>query len=62
MPSSTGHFSVSTVVPLNTSPKSMVAPERHDHPGRFHVTFKLIKRQTYGRARHPLLRQRILLS
>lgn len=31
-------------------------------PGRFHVTFKLIKRQTYGRAGFALLRHRILLG
>jgi transposase len=31
-------------------------------PDRFHVTFKLLKRQTYGRAGYRLLRQRILLS
>jgi transposase len=29
---------------------------------RFHVTFKMIKRQMYGRAGFTLLRHRILLS
>jgi transposase len=29
---------------------------------RFHVTFKLLKRQTYGRASFALLRKRILLA
>jgi hypothetical protein len=58
----TGHLFVSTVVPLNTSPKSVVAPERHDHSGRFHVTFKFLKRAGYGRAKLDLLRTRILLK
>jgi transposase len=31
-------------------------------PGRFHVTFKLLERQMYGRAPFPLLRKRILLT
>ncbi len=30
------------------------------HPARFHVTFKMIKRQMYGRAKFDLLRKRIL--
>jgi transposase len=29
---------------------------------RFHVTFKMIKRQMYGRANPDLLRKRILLA
>jgi transposase len=29
---------------------------------RFHVTFKMIKRQMYGRAHPDLLRKRILLA
>jgi hypothetical protein len=59
---SSGHFSISTVVPLNTCPKFVVAPERHDHPGRFHVTFKMLKRQMFGRAGFALLRKRVLLA
>jgi transposase len=31
-------------------------------PVRFHVTFKTIKRQMYGRASFTLLRKRILLA
>jgi transposase len=31
-------------------------------PIRFHVTFKMIKRQMYGRAKFDLLRKRILLA
>jgi hypothetical protein len=58
----TGHFSLSTTVPLKSSPKSVVAPREHHHPGRFHVSFKLLKRQMYGRATFPLLRKRILLA
>jgi hypothetical protein len=49
-------------VPLKPSPKSVVAPSDHDHPGRFHVTFKMLKRQMYGRASPDLLRRRILLA
>ena len=49
----TGHFSLSTTVPLKPSPKSVVAPREHHHPGGFHVTFKMIKRQMYGRASLP---------
>ncbi|MFD9565318.1 hypothetical protein [Streptomyces sp. NPDC059994] len=55
-------FSVSTVVPLKPPPKSVVAPERRDHPGRFHVTFKMIKRQMFGRAGFALLHKRVLLA
>ena len=29
---------------------------------RFHVTFKMLKRQMYGRANPDLLRKRILLT
>jgi len=29
---------------------------------RFHVTFKMIKRQMYGRAKPDLLRKRVLLA
>ncbi|UQW99313.1 hypothetical protein [Streptomyces sp. RerS4] len=58
---STAHFSISTVVPLNTSPKSVVAPVRPDHFGRFHVTSKMLKRQMFGRAGFELLRKRVLL-
>jgi transposase len=29
-------------------------------PGRFHVTFKMLKRQMYGRANSGLLRKRVL--
>jgi hypothetical protein len=56
----TGHFSLSTTVPLKPSPKSVVAPREHHHPGRFHVTFKMIKRQMYGRAGFDLLRKRVI--
>jgi hypothetical protein len=38
---STGHFSLSTTVPLKPSPKSVVAPRDHDHLGRFHVTLNI---------------------
>jgi transposase len=31
-------------------------------PDRFHVTFKMIKRQMYGRAGFDLLRKRVLLA
>jgi transposase len=31
-------------------------------PGRFHVTFEMIKRQMFGRAGLPLLRKRVLLT
>jgi transposase len=31
-------------------------------PDRFHVTFKMIKRQMYNRAKLDLLRLRILLT
>jgi transposase len=31
-------------------------------PLRFHVTFKAIKRQMYGRANFDLLRRRVLLA
>ncbi|EFC79348.1 hypothetical protein FrEUN1fDRAFT_7529 [Parafrankia sp. EUN1f] len=31
-------------------------------PARFHVTFKMIKRQMYGRANFDLLRKRVLLT
>jgi hypothetical protein len=58
----TGHFSLTTTVPLKPSPKSVVAPREHNHPGRFHVTVKMIKRQMYGRAGLPLLRKRVLLT
>jgi hypothetical protein len=57
----TGHFSLSTTVPLKPSPKSVVAPRDHDHPARFHVTFKMLKRQMYGRAGLALLRKRVIL-
>lgn len=30
------------------------------HPDRFHVTFKLIKRAMFGRAKFDLLRVRVL--
>jgi hypothetical protein len=49
-------------VALKRSPKSVVAPGRHDHPGRFHVTFKMLKRQMFGRAGFALLRKRVLLA
>jgi hypothetical protein len=58
----TGHFALSTTVPLKPSPKSVVAPREHHHPGRFHVTFKMLKRQMYGRAGPDLLRRRVLLA
>jgi hypothetical protein len=58
----TGHFSLSTTVPLKSSPNSVVAPREHHHPGEFHVTFKMIKRQMFGRAGLPLLRKRVLLT
>jgi len=58
----TGHFSLSATVPLKPAPKSVVAPGEHHHPGRFHVTFKMIKRQMFGRASLPLLRKRVLLT
>jgi len=58
----TGHFSLSTTVPLKPSPKSVAAPREHHHLGRFHVTFKMLKRQMYGRARPDLLRKRVLLA
>ncbi len=32
------------------------------HPARFHVTFKMLKRQMFGRAKPDLLRKRILLA
>jgi len=32
------------------------------HPARFHVTFKMLKRQMYGRATFSLLRKRALLT
>jgi len=48
-------------VPPKPSPKSVVAPGEHHHPGRFHVTFKMIKRQMYGRAGFDLLRKRVIL-
>jgi transposase len=32
------------------------------HPARFHVTFKMLKRQMFGRAKPDLLRKRILLT
>lgn len=32
------------------------------HPTRFHVTFKMLKRQMFGRANSDLLRKRILLT
>ena len=44
------------------SPKSLVAPKGHHHPGRFHVTFKMLKRQLYGRGGPDLLRRRALLA
>ena len=31
-------------------------------PIRFHVTFKMIKRQMFGRANFDLLRKRVLLA
>jgi transposase len=31
-------------------------------PVRFHVTFKMLKRQMFGRAKPDLLRKRILLA
>jgi len=31
-------------------------------PDRFHVTFKMLKRQMYGRAGLDLLRKRVLLN
>jgi hypothetical protein len=40
----------------------VVAPREHHHPGRFHVTFKMLKRQMFGRAGFELLRHRILLG
>lgn len=49
-------------MPLKPSPKAVVAPESHDHPGRFHVTFKMLKRQMFGRAGFRLLRKRDLLA
>jgi len=58
----TGHFSLSITVPLKPSPKSVVAPREHHHPGGFHVTFKMVKRQMFGRAGLPLLRKRVLLT
>ena len=32
------------------------------HPARFHVTFEMLKRQMYGRAKPDLLRKRVLLA
>jgi transposase len=32
------------------------------HPARFHVTFKMLKRQMFGRANPDLLRIRVLLT
>ena len=58
----TGHFSLSTTVPPKPVLKSVVAPREYHHPGRFHVTFKMLKRQMYGRARFDLLRKRVLLA
>jgi hypothetical protein len=49
-------------VPPKPSPKSVVAPREHHHPGRFHVTFKMIKRKMHGRANPDLLRRRVLLA
>ena len=48
-----GYFSPSTTVPLKPSPKSVVATREHHYPGRFHVAFKMIKRQMFGRASLP---------
>jgi hypothetical protein len=31
------------------------------HPARFHVTFKYLKRQMFGRANFDLLRKRVLV-
>jgi transposase len=31
-------------------------------PARFHITFKMIKRQMLGRAKFDLLRKRVLLA
>jgi transposase len=32
------------------------------YPARFHVTFKMLKRQMFGRAKPDLLRTRVLLT
>ena len=59
---STGHFSFSPTAPLKPSPKFVATPGRHDHPGRFHVTFKMLKHQMYGPAGFQLLRKRVLCT